>query len=330
MIFIFGCDDEEKAAFQNAAKHRAALIRAISNDLNMASIDDLPFGAVVSVSHKAPVDAEMIEALYQRGIRYINTRSIGVNHIDVGFAKERGVCVEGIAYSPESVAEHAVMLMLMAVRKILPTLERSKHGDYRLSPSRVRTLSGMTVGIIGTGKIGSSVSRMLQGFGCKLLAYSHAPTTADIHYTNLDTMLRKSDIVSLHLPLCADTTHFLSESRISLMKPEAILVNVSRGGLVDTEALESALRNRRLAGAALDVIEGEENYFYQNCAGQKADTALFRLESLPNVILTPHCAFYTKQSLLDIVNNTLKNCMAHERRTKNEKTQCLSTVRRNG
>lgn len=329
MIFIFGCDDEERAEFQNAAEHMALSIRTFSSDINEVDIACLPFGAVVSVNHKVLINIAVIDALYQRGVRYINTRSIGMNHIDMEYAKKRGIAVENITYSPESVAEHAVMLMLMAVRKIMPTLERSAQGDYRLSPSRVNTLSGMTIGIIGTGKIGGSVSKMLQGFGCKLIAYSHTPTTG-IHYTTLNRLLRESDIVTLHLPLCEETTHFMSWSRISLMKPGAILVNVSRGGLIDTEALESALKEGRIAGAALDVIEGEENYFYQNCIGKQNSAPFYALESLPNVILTPHCAFFTKQALSDIVTNTLRNCMEYERRTKNESTQCLSIVRRNG
>lgn len=312
MIYIFGCDDEEKAAFQSEAKRRSLDISVDSSTLDVARAALLSQGAVISISHKISVGKELIDALVQKDIRYINTRSVGVNHVDVRYANQHGITVEGVNYSPESIAEHTIMLMLMAVRNASAVCNRSAHGDFRLSPFRVKILSQMTVGIIGMGKIGTCVAKLLKSFGCGVISNSTTPMDG-FSYADLPTLLSESDIVTLHMPLNSDTYHFMSETNISMMKPGAILVNTSRGGVVDTAALEKALQNGHISAAALDVVEGEEGFFYQDYSRRTEEIPFFKLMSLPNVILTPHCAFYTKQALADIVNNTLTNCMTHER-----------------
>ena len=309
MICIFSCDEEEKAAFQRAARQRGLDVFITDRALDAAA--PLPDGAVVSVSHKEKIDAAVIDLLRRRGVRYLSTRSVGTNHIDVQYAAECGITVEGVCYSPESIAEHALLLMLMAVRQVEPVLERARRGDFRLGECRCGSLFGKTVGIIGTGKIGSCMAGLLKGFGCRILAYSNVAAEG-FTYTDLPTLLRESDIVTLHLPLTEETHHLLCPQTIGMMKPGAILVNTARGALVDSAALEAALRSGHIGAAALDVAEGEEGCFYHDC-GSAEGLPFSGLLTLPNVILTPHCAFYTRQALSDIVENTLTNCMKHER-----------------
>ena len=175
----------------------------------------------------------------------------------------------------------------------------------------------MTIGVIGTGRIGAAVMGRLQGFGCRILAYDPYPKTyAD--YVSLDELLKQSDIVTLHTPLTADTNHLISRQRIGQMKRGAFLINTGRGSLLDTEALVPALESGKLGGAALDVLEGEEGVFYFDCRKKPIESELLlRLQKLPNVLITPHTAYYTEHALSDTVENTIINCLKFERRKQN-------------
>ena len=204
---------------------------------------------------------------------YISTRSIGYNHIDVGYAESVGISVENVTYSPDSVADYTLMLMLMAVRHAKSVIRRADIHDYRLNDVRGKELRDLTVGVVGTGRIGAAVMDRLRGFGCRVLAYDSHPQTAAEHVP-LDELLRQSDIVTLHTPLTADTHHLLDRRRIEQMKHGAVIVNTGRGALLDTEALVSALENGRLGGAALDVLEGEEGIFYADCRDKPIDSKL--------------------------------------------------------
>ena len=246
------------------------------------------------------------------GVRYVSTRSIGYDHIDVDYAQSVGICVGNVAYSPDSVADYTLMLMLMAVRHAKSVIRRTDTHDYRLNDVRGRELRDLTVGVIGTGRIGAAVIDRLRGFGCRVLAYDVRPTTS-AHYVALDELLEQSDIVTLHTPLTADTHHLLDRRRIAQLKHGAFVVNTGRGSLLDTEALVSALESGRLGGAALDVLEGEDGIFYADCRDKPIENdSLLRLQQLPNVLISPHTAYYTDHALSDIVENTLINCQAFE------------------
>jgi D-specific alpha-keto acid dehydrogenase len=248
-------------------------------------------------------------------VRYISTRSVGYNHIDMQCAESLGLAVENVTYSPDSVADYTLMLMLMAVRHAKSTLSRVQTHDYRLNDVCGRELRDMTVGVIGMGNIGASVVDRLQGFRCRVLAYDRYPRTSAEHVP-LDELIRGSDIVTLHTPLNADTHHLLSRQRIEQMKDGAVVINTGRGALLDTAALLDALEGGRLGGAALDVIEGEEGVFYSDHRQQPVESPLLvRLHQLPNVIMTPHTAYYTDHALSDIVENTLGNCVRFEKPT---------------
>jgi D-specific alpha-keto acid dehydrogenase len=187
--------------------------------------------------------------------------------------------------------------------------------DYRLNDVRGRELRDLTVGVIGTGRIGTAVVDRLRGFGCRVLAHDNRPTVA-ADYVPLDDLLRLSDIVTLHAPLTADTHHLINGRRIELMKHGALIINTGRGPLIDTGALVPALESGRLGGAALDVLEGEEGIFYADCRRKTiASTSLLRLQELPHVLISPHTAYYTDHALSDTVENSLINCMKFDSRS---------------
>jgi D-specific alpha-keto acid dehydrogenase len=204
------------------------------------------------------------------------------------------------------------MLMLMVLRDAKSIIRRTDTHDYRLSDVRGKELRDLTIGVIGTGRIGAAVMDRLRGFGCRILAYDSQPRTA-ADYVPLDALLQLSDIVTLHTPLNADTHHLLDRQRIAQMKRGAFIINTGRGPLLDTEALLPALEDGRLGGAALDVLEGEEGIFYADCRNTPiGDEPLWRLQQLPNVLISPHTAFYTDHALSDTVENSLINCLNFE------------------
>jgi D-specific alpha-keto acid dehydrogenase len=245
-------------------------------------------------------------------VTYLSTRSIGTDHIDVGYAAGLGITVEGVTYSPDGVADYTLMLMLMAVRHAKAVLSRSAAHDYRLG-ARGRELRDLTVGVVGTGRIGTAVVHRLRGFGCRLLAHDLQPR-AGVQRVPLDELVRQSDVVTLHAPLTADTHHLLDRHRIERMKHGAVVVNTGRGALVDTESLLDALERGHLGGAALDVLEGEEGVFYADLSRTRVPSdRLLRLQAMPQVIVTPHTAYYTHHALADIVEQTLTGCLAVER-----------------
>ncbi len=267
----------------------------------------------ISIGHKTVVKNSTLRALGKAGVSYISTRSVGCNHIDVNCAESVGIRVETVAYSPDSVADYTLMLMLMVVRHAKSVLRRTHVHDYRLNEIRGRELRDLTVGVVGTGRIGGAVIDRLRGFGCRTLAHDIRPKTA-ADYVALDALLEQSDIVTLHTPLTGETHHLLDRHRIERMKPGAVLVNTGRGPLLDTEALVCALESGRLAGAALDVVEGEQGIFYADRRDRPIEDRLWlRLHKLPNVLISPHMAYYTDHALSDTVKNSLVNCLSFER-----------------
>jgi D-specific alpha-keto acid dehydrogenase len=245
-------------------------------------------------------------------VGYLSTRSIGFDHIDVGYAESVGISVGNVAYSPDGVADFTVMLMLMAVRNARSTIRRADVHDYRLDDVRGKELRDLTVGVVGTGRIGTAVMDRLRGFGCRVLAHDSHPKDF-VDYVSLDELLRRSDVVTLHTPLTADTHHLLDGRRIARMKRGAFVVNTGRGSLIDTEALVPALESGELGGAALDVLEGEEGVFYADCRNKPvASKQLLRLQELPNVLISPHTAYYTDRALRDTIENSIVNCRKFE------------------
>jgi D-specific alpha-keto acid dehydrogenase len=319
-ITMYGCGQDEAVLFREMAPRFGVMPTITAAPVSEANIE-LAFGKrCISVSHKTQITNSTLRALSQIGVAYISTRSTGYNHIDVDFAQSVGISVENVVYSSDSVADYTLMLMLMVVRDAKSTINRADIHDFRLNRVRGKELRDMTIGVIGTGRIGAAVMDRLRGFGCHIVAYDHRPKTS-ANYVPLDELLQQSDIVTLHTPLNADTKHILSRQRIEQMKYGAFIINTGRGSLLDTEALIPALESGRLGGAALDVLEGEEGIFYADYRNKSIESKLLlRLQKLPNVLITPHTAYYTDHALRDIVENTLINCLKFERRP-----SCLGT-----
>jgi D-specific alpha-keto acid dehydrogenase len=208
--------------------------------------------------------------------------------------------------------------MLMAVRHAKSVIRRTDVHDYRLNDVRGKELRDLTIGVVGTGRIGGAVMDRLRGFGCRILAYDTRPSTP-AEYVSLGELLQRSDIVTLHTPLTAETHHLLDHARIRQMKHGAFVINTGRGALLDTEALVAALESGRVGGAALDVLEGEEGIFYADCRGKPIESrSLLRLQELPNVFVSPHTAYYTDHALRDMVEHTMANCLKFARENRHE------------
>jgi D-specific alpha-keto acid dehydrogenase len=308
-ITIYGCGQDEAALFREMAP-RLGVVPTITEEAVSEGNVGLALGnRCISIGHKTQVTNSTLLALRNAGVAYISTRSVGYNHIDVNYAESVGISVETVAYSPDSVADYTLMLMLMAVRHARSVVRRADVHDYRLNEVRGKELRDLTIGVIGTGRIGAAVMDRLRGFGCRIIAYDTQPkTSAD--YVTLGELLAQGDIVTLHTPLTAETHHLLNRDRIERMKRGAVIVNTGRGALVDTEALVPALESGRLGGAALDVLEGEEGIFYADCSDKPIESRLLlRLHNLPNVLISPHTAYYTDHALSDTVEHSLTNCL---------------------
>ena len=312
-ITVYGCEPDEAAAFREVAPCFGVVPTIAGAAVSEANIELTSGNRCISIGHKTPVTNATLLALSRAGVRYVSTRSIGYNHIDVDYARRAGICVGNVAYSPDSVADYTLMLMLMAVRNAKWVMRRTDTHDYRLHDVRGKELRDLTVGVVGTGRIGSAVLDRLRGFSCQTLAYGTRHTAA-AHYVPLGELLERSDIVTLHTPLTAGTHHLLDGRRIEQMKHGAFVINTGRGPLLDTESLLWALESGRLGGAALDVLEGEEGIFYADRRNTPIEnTPLLRLQQLPNVIISPHTAYYTEHALRDAVENTIINCLTFER-----------------
>jgi D-lactate dehydrogenase len=263
------------------------------------------------------LDRRCLETLAKQKVRLVVLRCAGFNNVDLAAARELKIAVTRAAdYSPYAVAEHAVALLLTLNRKIHRAYNRVRDQNFALTGLVGFDLHGKTAGILGTGKIGRIAAGILKGFGMRILAYDLFPQPEwageiGVEYVDIDVLARESDVLSLHLPLTPKTKFIIHRGTLELMKPGAILINVSRGKLVDTAALIEALKSGRLGGVALDVYEEEEEVFYEDLSDMVLqDDELARLLMFPNVLVTAHQAFLTHEALSDISRVTVRNIMA--------------------
>ena len=254
------------------------------------------------------VSAPTIDALNKLGIKIIAMRCAGYNNVDIRYAQDKIPVVRVPAYSPHAVAEHAMALLLTLNRRIHKAFLRTRDFNFSLNGLTGFDLYGKTVGVVGTGKIGSAFIDICRGFGMKVLAYDVFPNVENVEYTDMDTLLKSSDLISLHCPLTPSTRHIINAKSIDKMKKGVFIVNTSRGALIDSEALLYGLLNEKLGGACLDVYEEESDLFYEdNSATIVKDDILSRLICLPNVIVTSHQGFLTGEALTNIASTTLEN-----------------------
>lgn len=260
------------------------------------------------------INEAMIRQLCAMEIRAILLRSAGFNHVDVKAAKNRLKLLRVPSYSPEAVAEYATALLLSVNRCIHRAYTRSRDFNMNINGLMGRDLHGKTAGIIGTGKIGQAMIDILRGFHMQILAYDRYPNPSlPVDYVPLEELFEKSHVISLHCPLTSETKHIINDAAIEKMKDGVYIINSSRGGLVDTNALLSGLLSRKIGGVGLDVYEEEEGIFYEDLSHTIVkDNTLARLMTFPNVIITSHMGFFTREAMQAIAIETLENAYALE------------------
>ena len=260
-------------------------------------------------------DQPMLKKLHDMDVKCIATRTIGYDHIDVDYAKSLGMGVIHISYSPNSVADYAIMMMLMGLRRMPHIMERANIQDYTLKGKIGRELPDCTVGVIGTGRIGRTVIRHLSGFGCKMLAYDlyeNEEVKQYAEYTDLDTLLKNSDVITLHAPATDDNYHMIDASAIEKMKQDVVIINCARGALIDTDALIDGIESGKVGFAGLDVVEHESGLYYFNRMGEPLhNPRLAILRSYSNVLVSPHTAFYTEEAVANMAENSIIGAMKY-------------------
>jgi D-lactate dehydrogenase len=285
------------------------------------SVETAPLAAgseAVCVFVNDDVGAEVLDTLAEVGIAVVALRSAGFNHVDLGAATRLGLPVLRVpGYSPHAVAEHCVGLILALNRKIYRAYNRVREGNFSLTGMLGFDLHGKTVGVVGTGQIGACFARIMLGFGCRVLASDPYPddacTALGVEYVDLDELLAGSDIVSLHCPLTPDTYHLVNAERLERMRPGLMLINTSRGALVDTSAVIDALKSGHIGHLGLDVYEEEADLFFEDLSDEVLHDDVFsRLLTFPNVLITGHQAFFTREAIDNIAATTIGNLTAFE------------------
>ena len=317
-VAVFDTKPYDREALQKASAKHAIEWHFLEFRLTDDSASAARNARAVCVFVNDQLNRPCLEVLAGLGVELVALRCAGFNNVDVNYARELKLAVTRVpAYSPHAVAEHAVALLLTLNRKTHRAFNRVRELNFSLNGLVGFDLYGKTAGIVGTGKIGRVTGQILRGFGMRVLAYDPFPNDewarqAGVEYVEtLSELLRTSDVVSLHAPLTAETRYTIRAETIELMKRGSILINSSRGGLVNTKALIKALKSGHLAGVGLDVYEEEEGIFFEDLSGDVLhDDDLARLLTFPNVLITSHQAFLTREALSEIAHTTVINILA--------------------
>ncbi len=310
-LFVYGYRPyDEEEAFRRYAEQFDVTVGLCEEQPSMdnAALAE-GYDAISIVSTEIP--QQLIVRFRALGIRMISTRTVGYDHIDLNTAKTVGIHVSNATYSPCGVADYTVMLILMALRRCKRILQRADIHDFTLPGTIGRELRSCTVGVLGTGKIGRTVLEDLSGFGCRRLAYSRTPDPSlGVEYVSLDEILARSDVLTFHMPLNEASYHLIDHAAIAKMKDGVVLVNTARGGLIESEALIEGLECGKIGAAALDVLENEAGLYHQDKRwAQIRHRAMSILKDMPNVIVTPHMAFYTQEAIDDMVGHSVESCV---------------------
>lgn len=313
-VALFDCHSFEKPIFDSLNSEYGYELKYFDAKLTEENARLAAEYPVIAAFAHDCLNEKVLKTLASGATRFIALRSAGFNHVNLVAARELGIRVARVpAYSPNAVAEHAIALILALNRRICRASARVHDLNFSLDGLVGFDLHRKTVGIVGTGKIGSVFAKIMHGFGCKIFAYDQKPDDElvknyDVTYTALDTLFRNSDIISLHVPLNSKTEHLVNSTAMASMKPGVMLINTGRGALIDTKSLIANLKNGRIGFAGLDVYEEEENVFFSDLSNQVLqDDVLARLLTFPNVLITAHQAFLTREALHQIVETTLKN-----------------------
>jgi D-lactate dehydrogenase len=315
-IAFFDTKPYDKASFEKFGKENGINFKYFETKLNEDTVDLANGYDGVCVFVNDTVNAAVIDRLCEMGVKVIALRCAGFNNVDIKYAFGKIHVLRVPAYSPYAVAEHTMALLLTSIRRIHKAYIRTRDFNFSLAGMTGFDLHGKTVGVLGTGRIGRAFIDICRGFGMKVLAYDKFPANGledgdNVRYVELDELFSKSDIISLHCPLTEETYHVINAESLEKCKRGVVILNTSRGALVDAEALLTGIKSRKVGAACLDVYEEESDFFFEDFSGHiLEDDILARLISMPNVIVTSHQAFLTEEALSNIAETTVQNLIS--------------------
>lgn len=322
-IAFFDTKPYDIPGFERYSKDTELEFKFFETHLNEDTVSLATGFDAVCVFVNDTLDKKVVDKLYEQGVKVIALRCAGFNNVDTSACYGKIHIYRVPAYSPYAVAEHAMALLLTINRRTHKAFNRTREFNFSLSGLCGFDLHGKTVGIIGTGKIGRIFADICKGFGMEILAYDKFPVPdSGLNYVPLDELLKRSDVISLHCPLTEETEHLINATSVSAMKKGVIIINTSRGGLIDTEALIGGIKDKKIGAACLDVYEEEGDLFYEDYSGHIVqDDKLVRLISMPNVIVTSHQAFLTNEALDNIAATTVSNLLKFAQNEPNPDTE---------
>ena len=307
-ISFFDTHNFERKVFEKVNKDFGIEIQFLDMKLNAGTAAFAKGSEAVCAFVNDKIDEACLKVLHSVGVKMVALRSAGFNHVDLKAAGQLGIQVARVpGYSPYAVAEFTLGLLLCLNRKIHKSYNRVRDLNFSLDGLVGFDLHGKTIGVIGTGKIGSIFAKTVQTLGCRILAYDKYPSS-EFEHVELEELLKEADVISLHVPLTPETRHFINDTTISQMKDDVYIINTGRGGLIDTRALIRALKSKKIGGVALDVYEEEEEFYFRDLSETGlSDDILARLLTFPNVLISSHQAFLTQEALGNIATTTLEN-----------------------
>lgn len=301
---------DEKAAFDRAEKAHDLEIVRCGSILTMDNIQLCEGSQGVTILGHTQLTRELIQKLKEMGVQVVSTRTTGCNHIDMTAAKELGMPICNTGYGGECVADYTVMFLLLSLRNYKPALWRMQVNDYSLAGLRGRQVGSLTIGVVGTGRIGVQVMKDLSGFGCRLLCcdpYRNPAAEALGTYVSLEEIWEKCDAITFHTPLTAENYHIVNRDTIAKMKKGVILINTARGELMDIEAVTEGIENEQIGRLAMDVFEEEEGIYHEDLRTSIIkNRQMAYLRQFPNVVMTPHIAFYTEEAVESMVSGGVR------------------------
>ncbi|MDO4329168.1 MAG: D-isomer specific 2-hydroxyacid dehydrogenase family protein [Lachnospiraceae bacterium] len=312
-IAAYSCRPDELALFEKFGKQYGVELVLIPHTPTLKNAHMAKGCQAVSVV-TSPISAELLDLWHEDGVRVVSTRTVGYEHVDIQHAARLGIRVSNVSYTPNTVAEYTVMAMLMAIRKMKTIMTRYMGQDFTLNGVRGRELCRMTVGVVGTGRIGEAVIRNLSGFGCRILACDlqrKESAAALAEYVELEQIWSSCDLITFHTPATEVTYHLVNRDTLSKMKDGVVLINMARGSIIDTDALIDALECGKAGAAALDVVENEGKIYYRDFKDKPVrNRQMAVLQAMPNVIMTPHTAFFTDEAVSDMIAYSIQSCLA--------------------
>lgn len=316
-IIFFGVREEEKALIKSGTENYGYEYAIRCDYLSKENINCTKGFDAVNIVVNCIIDQTIVAKLAENGVRYIITRAAGTNHLDLNAIARYGIKTANVpSYSPNAIAEHTVMLALAAIRKFKRQIMQNQIKDFRIKGLMGMEMRNMTVGIVGTGRIGECTAKLLSGFGAKLLFYDQyrKKELQDIgNYVELEKLFNKCDILIFHCPLTKENYHMIDKKSLEKCKNGIILVNCARGGIIDTEAVLEALERGHVGSFAFDVYEKEEAFIRQNKQNQMIEDSVFtKLLSMDNVIYTAHTAFYTDEAVFNMVYTSIEDIYMYE------------------